>query len=932
MSYTNSRQYFDQKAIAATSTTGAGEPSAPHSLRLTAVSDSSIDVEWINGSSSQTSVEIQSRDSSGTWSALATLGAAVTTYSNTGLAANTTRAYRVRGVNASGNSAWSNVVIDATTETGSELANTYWWQRVLRSWMGSHVSGDFDVTLSSITDVTGSMTDDEIWNTIMVAANRGNDAPQTRGFRLASSIFVLSNIEASSQVNLKMGRTGGFFEPQATAFYAYWENDLNPYYDNTNIYRRALTGIAVDAIESVNYVEADESARARTDLTGGYISKWALVYWMYQNHPGTAQTIVDDNTHEAFIQSMKHMWAKMKDQYPGGAGGADLESFQLKAAPYLYSLGVIDLNEYKDRVSYVIAEITNPQGGFGFYHDHGGDTEVAIDLAYEGIMYSFMAEAAVAEHFLVPNVSLIKDSLKRSTGLVAHITSVDKGVWDTGIDPGFDLGTLYSPSHFNTGTPGIAETQWPHPERVWEAAYLFDEQRYRIHGYHNEQYFINTKMVRDRNNMINTWGTATYITGMNTSGGAGGNDFVTADATAAPVWAADQWINRLPALVLHRVTDWYADVLAVETAGTDENLILPPVLRTADFIKDYSHLAAIKLGNLHTVIHAGPVRSSWSSQPSQLRGGISSFFIKGVNPFILGVGTGGQDDVPDNWTTHESWAVNTLSGTVSGGQFSEARYLGAPLEISSMDSIGRIINVTDANDLTQLYKKGDIITVEDWAAGSFAVHTLAEDATHSSGVTTLVVSDPLKSTTRGAVYPHGMTSTESSFRHESRSIVDTTKASTSTNSATIDGLVIKRIISGTSEKTTVNVKYTSQGQEAITDMWEQLPLLYGIDHASYAQTADMEYWNGTAWTTLTTTEVSSQYIRLVRDSNEGSGDQYAYVVFNSPQHVRVSAAIIEKGIGGTFGYGSRNLKIRMGDTNIFPRKSLTYHLQETSPV
>jgi hypothetical protein len=44
------------------------------------------------------------------FSALATVGPNVTTYSNTGLASFTRYYYRVRATNAVGNSGWSNVV------------------------------------------------------------------------------------------------------------------------------------------------------------------------------------------------------------------------------------------------------------------------------------------------------------------------------------------------------------------------------------------------------------------------------------------------------------------------------------------------------------------------------------------------------------------------------------------------------------------------------------------------------------------------------------------------------------------------------------------------------------------------------------------------------------------------------------------------------
>ena len=197
-------------------------------------------------------------------------------------------------------------------------------------------------------------------------------------------------------------------------------------------------------------------------------------------------------------------------------------------------------------------------------------------MAYEGIMYSYMAEGAIAEHFLVPGSSLIKDSVKRSMDLISYTTHIEhSGVEDT-IDPS-EPTRLHGATSFNTGTSGQPLSQWQFPMRDWEASYLINDVRWRIHGHHNETYFINQKALRSRADMLSSWGLTTWITNMNTAAGAGGNNYVDADATTPAVWAADHWINRLPALILHGVTGFYADALADDTAGTDETLLDPPV-------------------------------------------------------------------------------------------------------------------------------------------------------------------------------------------------------------------------------------------------------------------------------------------------------------------------------------------------------------------
>jgi hypothetical protein len=90
-------------------------PNAPGGLSATAVSSSRIDLSWTDNSADETGFEIdRAASSSGPWTQVATVGAGVTSYSNTGLSASTTYFYRVRATNAAGDSANSNVA-SATT-------------------------------------------------------------------------------------------------------------------------------------------------------------------------------------------------------------------------------------------------------------------------------------------------------------------------------------------------------------------------------------------------------------------------------------------------------------------------------------------------------------------------------------------------------------------------------------------------------------------------------------------------------------------------------------------------------------------------------------------------------------------------------------------------------------------------------------------------
>lgn len=84
-------------------------PAAPSALTATTVSQTQINLSWSDNSSNEANfIVARSTTSGGPYTDIATLGANVSSYSNTGLNANTTYYYAVRAVNAGGTSANSN--------------------------------------------------------------------------------------------------------------------------------------------------------------------------------------------------------------------------------------------------------------------------------------------------------------------------------------------------------------------------------------------------------------------------------------------------------------------------------------------------------------------------------------------------------------------------------------------------------------------------------------------------------------------------------------------------------------------------------------------------------------------------------------------------------------------------------------------------------
>jgi transcriptional regulator CtsR len=89
--------------------------SPPSTLATTALATNQIKLTWRDNATDETGFKIERKTgATGTWAQIATTGANVVTYTNTGLAANTTYYYRVRAYNASGNSPYSNEAYTAT--------------------------------------------------------------------------------------------------------------------------------------------------------------------------------------------------------------------------------------------------------------------------------------------------------------------------------------------------------------------------------------------------------------------------------------------------------------------------------------------------------------------------------------------------------------------------------------------------------------------------------------------------------------------------------------------------------------------------------------------------------------------------------------------------------------------------------------------------
>ncbi|RKT45022.1 fibronectin type III domain-containing protein [Thiocapsa rosea] len=118
-------------------TVGSAAPAAPSKLASTGASASRINLVWNDNSSHESGFRIERRIGTGAWSQIASVGANVTTFANTGLSSSTNYEYRVRAYNASGTSAYSNTVTVRTaapaapSTLGASVAST---SRINLAW------------------------------------------------------------------------------------------------------------------------------------------------------------------------------------------------------------------------------------------------------------------------------------------------------------------------------------------------------------------------------------------------------------------------------------------------------------------------------------------------------------------------------------------------------------------------------------------------------------------------------------------------------------------------------------------------------------------------------------------------------------------------------------------------------------------------------
>ncbi len=134
-------------------------PAAPSNLSANALSSSSIGLSWTDNSNNETQFKIERKiGAGGTYGQITTVGAGVTTFTDTGLSPSTTYYYRVRASNSAGDSAYSNEANATTQSAGGGLPSPWVGGdigAVAAAGSSSYSGGTFTVTASGA-DIWGN--------------------------------------------------------------------------------------------------------------------------------------------------------------------------------------------------------------------------------------------------------------------------------------------------------------------------------------------------------------------------------------------------------------------------------------------------------------------------------------------------------------------------------------------------------------------------------------------------------------------------------------------------------------------------------------------------------------------------------------------------------------------------------------------------------
>jgi hypothetical protein len=332
------------------------------------------------------------------------------------------------------------------------------------------------------------------------------------------------------------------------------------------------------------------------------------------------------------------MFEKLEKVTPHGSGGSDMEFFQLSAMWYAAdALGGDFPKRALERAHVVINTITSKTG----YEKHGG----AFDASYQGIALRFLTWGAIL--YKDPKVN---EALHKMLVLKSHLSLPEPD------------GTMYGPTHFNTGTAADAPNdQWAWVSRDFAMAMIDEMALYTIWSR------VGVPNETDMRAMVKA--------GIERLGGTEPSD------KAPDSWREIHWVSTLNYAFDNYRPGFYQKL--ADLAKANSPLTKPLYDRNENFIRDLNdggEFLAAKFDEYAVVVHTGAIATKWASGVSgKSGGGISAFWAPGRGTAILGRCRATQSDAPDEWTDANkrgpyTWAVHAITGRGANGHyFSTAR-------------------------------------------------------------------------------------------------------------------------------------------------------------------------------------------------------------------------------------------------------------------
>lgn len=516
-------------------------------------------------------------------------------------------------------------ILGGSTQSGATapLPQRHPYQRTLRDYFATLTEADFAIALQPVVYVEGAFPDADTLARVWLGFIDGEPplAPDD-GIRVVPRHFTLAAIESGEAVNA--AANNGFMDPKDVAWWSRWDYPGNPYRGAEALKKRAFVMAAADMM--MQDEEHEQGRNRRSDFLGGSMVRYAYTFWAVRDAvPAAAR--------DAYAAGLVRMFEKLEQWRPEGAGGSDMEFFQLVGMWYAAdALGGDFPARARARAHVVIDTITSASG----YEKHGA----AFDVSYQGIALRFLTWAA-----LLYDDPKVTTALHKMLVLKAHLSFPEPG------------GKLHGPTHFNTGTAADAPNdQWAWLSRDFAMAMLDDLALFTIWS---RTSLPTEAVMRD-----------TIRSRLEKRGSP-----QPSAATPAP-WKEVHWSRTLPfALDLYRPGS-YARWVALEAAGS--HLTRPVYGRQERFIRDLNgggEFLAVRFDRYAAVVHTGAIAKKWASGVSGKSGGsLSAFWTPASGSVLMGRCRATQSQAPDEWTDANdrgpfTWAVHAITGRGARGDF-----------------------------------------------------------------------------------------------------------------------------------------------------------------------------------------------------------------------------------------------------------------------